>query len=123
MWVHTEFWSTNFFGTCVFVILTISGIKSGGPPFFRDGLDTSLRGHILDFQIWPVGPAFPSPAPKPENFGNFTKKSCFFATKLRESTRNRSRMFSGGVGDVRGALSRVSWLSGVEKPPKFTKNQ
>ena len=44
-----------------------------------------------------------------------------FVPKLRESTGNRSQMFSGGVGDMCDALSRVSALSGVENPPKFKK--
>ena len=202
MGVQSDFGSIIFFGTMILAVLTISGIKSGGPPFFRDELDPSLLGHVLDFQIWPAGRAPPSPAPKPENFRKFYEKTMFFATKLRESTGNRSQMFSGGVrtcatrfracprslglkniqnsqkinnlradsllclswvmfdkrlilkifhdfcvffvvfvtklhestgnrsqmfsggvGDVRDALSRVSALSGVGKPPKFTKNK
>ena len=56
-------------------------------------------------------------------FWIFDEKIKIFDTKLRESTGNRSQMFSGGVGDVCDALSRVCALSGGEKPQKFTKNQ
>ena len=47
----------------------------------------------------------------------------FFVNKLRESTGNQSQMFSGGVGDVCDALSRVCALSGGKKNIKKTKNQ
>ena len=46
-----------------------------------------------------------------------------FVAKLRESTGNLSQMVSGYVRDLCDALPRVSALSEVQKPPKFTKNQ
>ena len=51
----------------------------------------------------------------------FDEKIQIFDTKLCESTRNWSQMFSGGVGDVGDALSRVCALSGGENPKKLTK--
>ena len=53
-----------------------------------------------------------------EIFHDFDETFEFFATKLSESTRNRSQMFSAGIGDVCDALSRVCVLSGVGKPKK-----
>ena len=40
--------------------------------------------------------------------------------KRREDAGNRSQIVSGGVRDACGALARVSALSGIQKPPKFT---
>ena len=53
----------------------------------------------------------------------FSKILSFFVNKLRESTGNQSQMFSGSVGDVCDALSRVCVLSGDENRTKNVKNQ
>ena len=54
---------------------------------------------------------------------DFAKFLRFFVTKLCESAGNRSYMVSGGVREVCGALARVSALSELQKPPKFTEKQ
>ena len=53
----------------------------------------------------------------------FVKFLRFLDTKLRENKGSLAQMFSGGVGDVCDALSRVCALSGGEKPTKFTRKQ
>ena len=53
----------------------------------------------------------------------FSKILVFFVFKLRESAGNRSQMVSGCARDVCDALTRVSALSELQKPPKFTENQ
>ena len=51
----------------------------------------------------------------------FDEKIKIFDTKLRESTGNRSQIFSGGVGEVCDALSRVCALSGGGNPKNSRK--
>ena len=46
----------------------------------------------------------------------------FLELKRRESFRNRSQIVAGSVGDVYDALARVSALSGLQNPQKFTGN-
>ena len=53
----------------------------------------------------------------------FDEKIKIFGTKFHEGAGNRSQTFSGGVGDVCDALSRVCALSSGVKPKKFTKKQ
>ena len=77
----------------------------------------------MDFQNRPFRAHLAQPAGGAENFRFFDEKIQKFGSKLRESTGNRSQMFSKGVGDVCDALARVSAPSGVEIPSKFMKNQ
>ena len=50
----------------------------------------------------------------------FSKICIFFVFKLRESAGNRLQIVSGCVRDVCDALARVSALTGLQTPPKFT---
>ena len=77
MWLSIDLESIKNFGTFVFAVLMIFGIKSGGPPFFHDELGPSSLLHVLDFQIWPDGPGFPSLARQVSNFRFFVIFSGF----------------------------------------------
>ena len=89
----------------------------------RSPTDWSNPGTDSDFQNHPFWTHRAQPAGGAEILWIFDEKNKIFDTKLHESTGNRSQMFSGGVGDVCDALSRVCALSGGDKPKKFTKNQ